>query len=67
MTTTESAAGALLLTVDQARHALGGMARSTIFELIRQGELPSLKIGRRRYIRPEDLAAFIDRLATGAA
>jgi excisionase family DNA binding protein len=36
-----------------------GCKRSFTFHLLRTGELPSLKIGRLRRVRPEDLDAFV--------
>ncbi len=39
-----------LLDVDEARKLLGGIARSTLYQLMERGELRSLTIGRRRLI-----------------
>ena len=43
--------------------SLIGVSRSRIYELLTTGEIPSLKIGRNRRIRHEDLQGFLDRLA----
>lgn len=51
----------LLLTVEQAAAELH-IARRRVFELIRDGQLPSVLIGRSRRIRTTDLAAYVDRL-----
>lgn len=50
------------LTIEQVREAVP-MARSTVYELIRKGELSVLKIGRRTYVTPGELDRFIARLA----
>lgn len=39
---------------------LTGLGRTTLYQLIGQGELPSCKVGRRRLIRAADLEAFLD-------
>jgi excisionase family DNA binding protein len=38
-----------------------GCGRTRVFELIRQRELSSLKVGRRRMISDDSLRAFISR------
>ncbi|HYK96137.1 MAG TPA: helix-turn-helix domain-containing protein [Candidatus Dormibacteraeota bacterium] len=45
-----------LLDVDEARQALGGIARSTLYELIERGELRTLTIGRRRVVPSSAIA-----------
>ena len=45
---------------------LSSLGRTVIFNLMRNGELPSFKVGRRRLIRMADLRALIDRLALQA-
>jgi excisionase family DNA binding protein len=47
-----------LLTVDQAAETLG-VSRSTIYNLIGSGQLPTVKLGRSRRISPESLAAYV--------
>ena len=49
----------LLLTPQEAAHALG-INRSTLYQLIMRQEIPSLKIGRRRYIPYAVLQMFIE-------
>ena len=48
----------LLLTVDEAASALG-IGRSLCYELLLRGELPSLKLGRRRLVSVAALERFI--------
>lgn len=49
---------ALLLTVEEAAAELR-IARRRIFELIKDGSLPSVKIGRSRRIRRDDLLEYV--------
>ena len=55
----------MLLTVEQAARLLG-VGRTTMFALIRDGDLATVQIGRLRRIRPADLAAYVDQLQTVA-
>ncbi len=56
----------LLVTVREAGRRLG-VGRSTTYQLLRQGALPSVLIGSSRRIAVKDLEAFIDRLRERAA
>lgn len=47
----------LLLTVEQAARRLG-VGRTLMYELLRTGQVPSVRVGRLRRIRPSDLAAY---------
>jgi len=49
----------LLLRVSECAE-LTGLPRSTIYVLLASGQLPSIKIGRARRIRTQDLLAWID-------
>jgi excisionase family DNA binding protein len=51
----------LLLTVEQTAAELH-IARRRVFELIKDGQLPSVKIGRSRRVRSADLADYVSRL-----
>jgi excisionase family DNA binding protein len=55
----------MLLTVEQAACLLG-VGRTTMFALIRGGDVVTVQIGRLRRIRPADLAAYVDHLPTVA-
>ncbi|WP_353813861.1 helix-turn-helix domain-containing protein [Agromyces sp. SYSU T00266] len=48
----------LLYSPDAAARLLG-VGRSTVYELLADGTIPSLKIGRARRIRREALEAFV--------
>lgn len=37
-----------------------GVCRTMVFRLFKDGTLKSVKIGRRTFVRPDDLRAFID-------
>lgn len=47
----------VLLRVEAAALLLG-IGRSTMFELIRQGEIPVVRIGRRTLVHRDDLERF---------
>jgi excisionase family DNA binding protein len=41
-----------------------GVSRSSLFELLRTGQLPAVKLGRRTLIRTSELRRFIANLAS---
>ena len=51
----------MLLTVEEAA-AVFGVGRSLMFELIGRGQVRTVRVGRLRRIRPEDLRAYVDQL-----
>jgi len=53
-------APALLLTVEEAARRLG-LGRTTVYGLIRDGELHSVRIGRARRIPAEALTDLVQR------
>ena len=54
-------------TVTEVQKLLG-LGRSRVYELIETGELPSIKIGKRRLVPATVLSKFInDRLESAAA
>jgi excisionase family DNA binding protein len=57
-----SGAGArLLLTVEEAARCLG-VGRTYMFQLISRGEVPSVRLGKLRRVKPEDLEAYVASL-----
>jgi predicted DNA-binding transcriptional regulator AlpA len=40
-----------------------GMGRTSVYGLINDGSLKSVKIGSRRLVRIDSIAAFIDRMS----
>ncbi|ADB29517.1 DNA binding domain protein, excisionase family [Kribbella flavida DSM 17836] len=55
----------LLLTVEQAAQQLG-IGRTTVFALLKSGELESIPLGRLRRIPAECITEYIDRLRAAA-
>lgn len=51
----------LVVTPEEAAEVLK-VSRSRIYELIRKGEISSVKLGRVRRIRVEKLREYLDRL-----
>jgi excisionase family DNA binding protein len=51
----------LLYSVREAEEVVG-LGRSTLFELLRRGEIESVKVGAARRIPRAALEAFVDRL-----
>lgn len=47
--------------IEDSRVQLGGIGRTTMFELIRTGQIRSVKIGRRRMIPQSQIDAYIAR------
>ena len=52
-----------LVPIPEARHVLGGIGRSTVYQLVERRELSKVKVGRRAFITSESLDAYLDRLA----
>ena len=48
-----------LYSIEEARKLLGGIARNTIYELLRNGDLSSVEIGRRRFVSATAIADVI--------
>lgn len=53
----------LLVTVEEAARLLG-VGRTTMFELIGNGNVKSVRLGRRRLIARKSLESFVDELST---
>jgi excisionase family DNA binding protein len=56
---------AVLYDVDEAAEALR-LSRSALYELIRSGQLRTVKSGRRRLVHVEALAEYVATLGTAA-
>lgn len=56
--TTEQA----LLSTDAAQHRLGDVGRTTLYRLIRDGELSKVNIGRRVFVTADSVSRYIDRI-----
>ncbi|MCA1194432.1 helix-turn-helix domain-containing protein [Saccharopolyspora sp. 6V] len=53
----------VLLTVEETARRLG-LGRTTVFGLIRTGELHSVRIGRARRVPTEAIGDYVRRLST---
>jgi excisionase family DNA binding protein len=56
----------LLLSVEEAGEVIG-VGRSTMYELLRAGEVESVRIGRCRRVPYSVLVAYVDRLREEAS
>jgi excisionase family DNA binding protein len=52
----------MLFSLDQVSEVLGGLGRTTIFELIKTGELKVVKIGRRSFVSQRAMAEYVSSL-----
>jgi excisionase family DNA binding protein len=53
-----------LLRVTEVARCLS-LSRSCIYQIMDRGELPYVKIGKSRRVRPEDLARLIEQATVG--
>jgi hypothetical protein len=58
---------AILVPLEEAREALGGLSESSVRKLLAQGDLESIKVGRRRMVTIRSLDTLVDRLSTDEA
>jgi predicted DNA-binding transcriptional regulator AlpA len=56
----------LLVSIPTVCSQLGGISRTTVYDLVNRGELVKTNIGRRGFITAESLAAYVDRLSEAA-
>ena len=57
----------LLDSIQETSRLLGGSSRTRIYELINDGSLVAVKLGRRRLIRRDSTQALVERLTAEAA
>jgi excisionase family DNA binding protein len=57
----------LLVPIPGARAQLGGIGNTTLYELVKRGELTKVNIGRRGCITAESLSAYVGRLTEAAS
>jgi excisionase family DNA binding protein len=50
----------LLRSIDEAQAVLGGIGRTTLYELIGSGDLKVIKLGRRTFIAQAELERFVE-------
>lgn len=51
-----------LNNIEQTGEKLGRLGRTRVFDLIRSGQLASVKIGRRRMVPDSAIQQYIDQL-----
>ncbi|MDT5370199.1 MAG: hypothetical protein QOC62_4630 [Mycobacterium sp.] len=56
----------LLVPIPDACSELGGVSRTTVYDLVNRGELVKVNIGRRGFITAESLVGYVDRLSAAA-
>jgi predicted DNA-binding transcriptional regulator AlpA len=54
-----------LVPIPEVRRVLGGIGHTTVYELIKKGEIEKVNIGRRGFVTSESLEAYMDRLSAG--
>jgi Helix-turn-helix domain len=52
--------------VPEAKQILGGIGTTTIYELMKTGEIERVNIGRRAFVTATSLVAYVDRLSEAA-
>jgi hypothetical protein len=57
----------LLVPYDDARTALGGIGRTTRYELVDRGHLVKVNIGRRGFVTAKSIAAYVESLSEAAS
>jgi hypothetical protein len=53
----------LLVPFPEARQLLGGLGNTKTYELVNEGELVKVNIGRRGFITRKSIEAYVDRLS----
>jgi excisionase family DNA binding protein len=54
-----------LYGIGEVGEPLGGLGRSAIYALIQQGELETVRIGRRVMVTQREVERFVERVARG--
>jgi hypothetical protein len=53
-----------LYSIEETRARLGGISRSSLYAMLRAGDLPSVVIGCRRFVSAEAIAELISHSTT---
>lgn len=56
----------LLLSIDELQNALGGLGRTSAYDLIKRGLIVKVNIGRRSFVTAKSVEEYVDRLAEAA-
>jgi hypothetical protein len=62
----ETTSNRLLVPYDEARHKLGDIGRTLLYDLIDQKKLVRVSIGRRGFITTKSLEQYVDSLTQAA-
>ena len=57
----------LAVAIAETQRLLGGISRTSVYELVRDRQLKKIKIGRRGLITVASINALVDRLAEAQA
>jgi len=52
----------LAVPIAETQHTLGRISRTSVYELVKSGQLTKIKIGRRGLITVSSIYALVDRL-----
>ena len=56
----------VLYPVNEAREKLGGISRTMFYDLVRNGFIGIIKVGRRTFVHADEIEAFVDRMSSVA-
>jgi hypothetical protein len=57
----------VLYSIEETRACLGGISRSSLYALLRAGDLPSVVIGCRRFVSAKAIATLIRNSTTSVS
>ena len=57
----------LLHDITTVQKLLGGVSRSTVYELFASGQLKSVKVGKRRFVTNDEALRYVGSLEVAAA
>lgn len=64
---TQATTPRLLVPITDTCTELGGVSRTTVYDLVNNGHLVKVNIGRRGFITGESLARYVESLSAPAA
>lgn len=56
----------LLVPIPAVQARLGGISRTTVWELVKSGHIKQVRIGSRAFITAQSITDYVDRLAADA-
>jgi predicted DNA-binding transcriptional regulator AlpA len=56
-----------LYSIEETRARLGGISRNTLYAMLRDGSLPSVVIGCRRFVSAQAITALISNATTSVS